>query len=236
MDDPARGGRWRCAGGGWLGEPSGLVGARAHPLPPHSSEPPPVAGGCVVRCGADVVLVSGLRRRPPAAARRAGEAAERYSRVCSRYDVRRGRWEPVGGSCPCRVGATGVAHRGRLLLYGGWGPGGLDAGLSRLRGRVETRHHSVWIGIDDDDVPGLAADGGAEPEGYFDEVVELDPARGSWRAMPSVGDGKDFRAAHCAAMWERKGRMVVFGGWTIKVRESVYRPDGAAKPALRYST
>eukprot|EP01063_Lacrimia_lanifica_P031254 TRINITY_DN510_c2_g2_i2.p1 TRINITY_DN510_c2_g2~~TRINITY_DN510_c2_g2_i2.p1 ORF type:complete len:3375 (+),score=1213.80 TRINITY_DN510_c2_g2_i2:1055-11179(+) len=199
------------------------------------------------------------------------------------YDIPLQRWATLEEAHPYqRYGATMVHYRQGLLIYGGYGPGGLDAGLTSIGGTIETDSHVIDVEPDGDywadpsvalgdmdhhappqqqqqqtrapqdsggssvtaaalGLPAKKAAAGATahlPNGYFDSVLRYDISTKTWSKLKSYGPGWDFRASHCAVMY--KGRMIVYGGWGIFVKQSVFdssrRSARLKKAHLRYST
>ena len=171
------------------------------------------------------------------------------------YNIHQSRWQafphdsaPSAKNLYKRYGSSMVAVDGhKLIMFGGYGPGGLDSGLTAIGGTLETDTHFVEVADEGDywnspDVAlspgGAAVEPGAAPSGYFDSVLSYDLREHKWEKLTSHGPGWDFRACHSAVVY--KGKMIVYGGWSIFVKQTTYdtsrRIGRLAKPNIKYST
>ena len=199
----------------------------------------PVSLGGVVKCDQTGGAVGQLCTKVgPKAYVYGGINKSGYCTSFKVFDSNLMRWKEIEKMIKYpRYGATMIHYQDKLLIFGGFGPGGLDAGLSAMGGTIETDSHVMEVGTDNDfwEDPNVSV---GNTGGYHDTVVSYDISTKSWKDLPSHGSGWDFRACHSAVLY--KSRMIVYGGWSIFIKQQVFdsskRLGRLSKPNVKYST
>ena len=120
-----------------------------------------------------------------------------------KYTVSTARWKRVTPSSPsslvpsARYGHSSVVHNGRIVVYGGYGPGGTPQATEA----------------------GQAAAGGSS--GLLSSMFIFDPRSGDWSAPCKSADACGPTKNHTAVSF--RGRMYVFGGCLVEGRTNALR-------------
>eukprot|EP01062_Namystynia_karyoxenos_P049324 TRINITY_DN3774_c0_g2_i1.p1 TRINITY_DN3774_c0_g2~~TRINITY_DN3774_c0_g2_i1.p1 ORF type:complete len:2452 (+),score=490.34 TRINITY_DN3774_c0_g2_i1:91-7446(+) len=206
-----------------------------------------VHSGCAVHLPARkrVLIIGGM------------DSVGEYERFVGAWDYSARRWgvgaEATGGGggggrrC-CRRGHSAVLYEGnRVIVFGGYGPGGLGKSFASLRAGApallqppaEGDRPQAWVGPVT--APAAPATGGARrsprprpahgeaEEGYHNTVLEYNTDTGDWCELETRGSAQDHRAGHTALLYGHK--MLVWGGIQVLVRETGVLDSPSAEPA-----
>ena len=188
-----------------------------------SDEPTPTLGHTAVDIQGKIVVCGGVNSNgfePVLRELTPDQRRWRFLRT-SRPIVREGH------SVVCRENVGGLSQ---IVVYGGFGPGGLDREMTAVSGRYESVSTVYQIGSIEQLSGGstLAAGVDAAP-GYLDSTLTVDGKTHEIRMLPTTGPAKDFRAEHSAVLFETS-KMFVYGGWSITIVESVRSAPLAQEP------
>jgi len=137
-------------------------------------------------------------------------------------------------SCHLRQGHTAAVYDStRVIIFGGYGPGGLDRDLTCFRGtltgsEIDTAVSGPVVPAGPTPPPGSGGRRRAKryerekqtvKDGFLKDVLEYDTVTGAWRPLATWGSAHDHRAGHSAVMYRHK--MLVWGGWEVMIEESM---------------
>jgi hypothetical protein len=280
--------------GGTFFDPSGTISSVSE-APNVSAEIEPTYGHTATLIRGQIYVLGGARA--PSAAGAAGGYASTVrvfdpAAAADGQSSHRPCWTvvkpPLDGFAFRRESHSAVHHRGRIVVHGGVGPGGLDRNMTALSGVYHGRRQPLTprssrdhrrtsqtntnappasksvhvIGTstvaDISAIPPRSAttdSGGSHmtatmgttsvkasaPSGYYDTTLEYDPQDNVWRKLETRGQGRDYRAEHTAVLVQPTRPagadiMCVFGGWAIRIVESVDVDAATGVETHRYST